>query len=245
MATTAKKPDFSVSLEELLEAGAHFGHAVRRWNPKMRQFIWAQRDGVHIFDLAKTAQKLEEASQALYDAAASGKTILVIGTKRQAKELVKAEAQKIGVPFVSERWLGGMISNWQQIRQQVKRLADLKSKKEKGELGKYTKKEQMLFDREIEKLERFFGGLANLTQTPQVVLVIDTHKERVAVREARGAKALIIGITDTNANPDLVDYPVPANDDAVHSVELVVTKLMNALAAGVEAYKRAGGAEDK
>lgn len=240
----ATTPDFSVSLEELLEAGAHFGHAVRRWNPKMRQFIWAERDGVHIFDLAKTATKLEEAANALYEAAREGKSILVIGTKRQAKELIKTKAQEIDVPYVSERWLGGMISNWNQIQKQVRRLADLKAKKEKGELAKYTKKEQMLFDREIERLERFFGGLSKLTQVPQVVMIIDTHKERVAVREAKNSKATIVGITDTNANPDLVNYPVPANDDASGSIELLVNHLMNAIKAGKEAFKRAGGGEE-
>ncbi len=238
-----KTPNFSVSLESLLEAGAHFGHAVRRWNPRMRQFIWAQRDGVHIFDLAKTAQQLEKACNFLYESAASGKTILVVGTKRQAKDLVKEGALKAGVPFASERWLGGMISNWRQIEKQVHKLTDLKAKKEKGELAKYTKKEQLLLDREIEKLERFFGGLVALKEVPQVVLIVDTHKERVAVREARGAKATIVGVIDSNADPDLVDYPIPANDDAVHSLELIVGKLMEAIAAGREAFKRAGGEE--
>jgi small subunit ribosomal protein S2 len=232
-----KQTSFKVSLEELLEAGAHFGHIVRRWNPKMKEFIWMSRDGVHVFDLAQTASRLEAACQYLFEAARDGKRILFVGTKRQAKEAVKEVAIKIGVPYVTERWLGGTLTNWGQIKNRIKHMAEMREKRAKGDFSKYTKKEQLLFDREINKLERFFGGIDKLESMPEVMFVVDTHKERVAIREAKNKGVKVVGVTDSNADPSLVDYPIPANDDAIRSIKLIV----DAAAAAVEAGLKAKG----
>ncbi len=223
---------FKVSLEELLEAGAHFGHQARRWNPKMKQYIWTEKDGVHIFDLAKTAEKLEEACEYLKKAASEGKQVVLVGTKRQAGEIIKEVATKAEIPFVSERWLGGIITNWEQIKGRISKLADMKLKKEKGEFEMYTKKEKLLLDREIDKLEKFFGGLAGLTGKPEILFVVDTQKERVAVREAMNRGLVIVGLSDTNADPDKVDYLIPANDDALRSIKLIVETVGEAIAQG-------------
>lgn len=234
----AVSKDFSVGVEELLDAGAHFGHQVRRWNPKMSEFIWANRDGVHIFDLMITKTKLEEACEYLYQAASQGKKIVMVGTKRQASEIVKEAAQKAGVFYVTERWMGGTITNWDQMKGRIKKLVDMKEKREKGEFKKYTKREQVLFDREIDRLERFFGGLVGLDRQPDVLFVIDTHKERIAVREAKNKKMVVVGMIDTNADPSVIDYVIPANDDAVRSIKLVVETVSKALEAGIKAYKK-------
>jgi small subunit ribosomal protein S2 len=234
---TKKQPNFSVSLEDLLEAGSHFGHIVRRWNPKMSSYIWMARDGVHIFDLAKTAEKLEQACNYLYESARDGKVIIFVGTKRQAADVVKEVATNSGIPYVSERWLGGTLTNWGQFKSRVKHMEELKEKRAAGAFSKYTKKEQLLIDREIEKLERFFGGLAKLERVPDVVFIVDTHKERVAVREARAKGVKVVGITDSNANPDLVDFPVPANDDAIRSIKLITELAGQAVEAGLKAKK--------
>lgn len=232
---TEKK--FRVSLEDLLEAGAHFGHQARRWNPKMQEFIWAERDGVHIFDLAKSAQKLDEACEYIKEVIASGKQIVMVGTKRQASDIIKEVATKVEVPFVSERWLGGIVTNWEQIKKRIDKLADMKTKREKGDFAMYTKKEKLLFDREIAKLEKFFGGLASLNARPEVLFVIDTHKERVAVREAKNRGLVIVGVCDTNANPDQVDYLIPVNDDALRSIKLVVEAVGEAILEGKKSRK--------
>lgn len=231
------KNDFSVAVEELLDAGAHFGHQVRRWNPKMDEFIWSNRDGVHIFDLMVTAQKLDEACEFLCRMASEGKKIVLVGTKRQASEIVKETAMKAGFFYVTERWMGGTITNWDQMKTRIKKLVDMKEKREKGEFKKYTKREQVMFDREIDRLERFFGGLVGLDRQPDVLFVVDTHKERIAVREARNKKMTIVGLVDTNADPSLVDYVIPANDDAVRSIKLVVEAVGKALEAGAMAFK--------
>ncbi len=235
MATKIRKPIFKVSLEELLEAGSHFGHIVRRWNPKMASYIWMSRDGVHVFDLAKTAQRLEEACEFLYQAAKDGKQIMFVGTKRQAADVVKEVAVRIGLPFATERWLGGTLTNWNQIKQRIRHLNELKEKRSKGEFSKYTKKEQLLIDREVEKLERFFGGMAKLESMPDILFIVDTHKERVALAEARSRKVTVVGITDSNANPQLVDYPIPANDDAIRSIKLITQLIGQAVEAGLKA----------
>lgn len=231
------KTTFQVSLEELLESGAHFGHIVRRWNPKMRNFIWMSRDGVHIFDLAKTAEALVEACTAMAKAVAEGKRVLFVGTKRQAQDIVKKAAIEAGVPYITERWLGGTITNWNMVKARIAHLKDLREKREKGEFKSHTKKERVLIDREIDKLTRFFGGIESLTDVPEVIFVVDTHKERVAMREAASRKITVIGITDSNANPDLVAYPIPANDDAIKSVSLIVDKMVEAVKEGKKASK--------
>lgn len=224
--------DYSVPLTELLEAGSHFGHQSRRWNPKMVPYIYTERDGVHIFDLAKTAEGIQKACAYVRDLIAGGGTLLMVGTKRQARAIVKEESQNAGAPFVSERWLGGTLTNWEQIHKSIEKLLEMREKREKGEYKKYTKKENVLIDREIERLERFFGGLVQLKAIPDALFVVDTHREAVAVKEARRNELTVVGMVDTNADPELIDYVIPANDDAVRSIKLIVAMVAKAYADG-------------
>lgn len=222
----------NITLNELLEAGSHFGHQVRRWNPAMKQYIYGERDGVHIFDLAKTKNGLDAALEFVKQLGAEGKTILFVGTKRQASDFLKAEALRAGVPYVSVRWMGGMLTNFKELNKRVKEMNKLKGQKAAGELKRYTKKEQLLIDREIEKLEKFFGGSAALEQMPGAMFVVDTHHEDVAVREANRMNVPVIGMVDTNADPRKVDYVIPVNDDAAKSIELVVKAVTDAYISG-------------
>lgn len=221
-----------VTAEELFEAGAHFGHTAKRWNPKMKKYIWGKKAGVHIFDLEKTVTKIDEACDALEKLAAEGKNIVLIGTKRQAKEAVSTVAKANRVGYVTERWLGGIVTNWKQVKGRIDKMTDLKKKREAGELKKYTKKEQILFDREIAKLEKFLGGLAELKTAPEVLVIVDTHKERSAVREAKNRNLTVIGIIDSNGNPDGLAHIVPMNDDATNAIGMVVKLFGEAIAAG-------------
>jgi len=239
MATKKKAVEKKVSMESLLETGAHFGHMVRRWNPKMEEYIWQAKDGVHIFDLEKTVMAIEAASEFLTKMASQGKRIVIVGTKRQAEETVKEVVAKLpGVGMVTERWLGGTITNWDQMKTRIDRLNKLKSDRESGKLEKYIKKERLLLDREIDKLERFYGGIAGLTAAPEVLIVIDTHKERVAVREANNRGVPVVGIVDSNANPEIITYPIPMNDDAMMAVKLVIEALGLAIDKGLLMIKR-------
>lgn len=234
MATKAtKKPKLEgVSAEALFEAGAHFGHQVKRWNPKVARYLWGKQSGVHIFDLEKTAKQIDEASKALTQLASEGKRIVLVGSKRQAKETVLSVARELNLPFVTERWLGGTITNWKQVKTRIDKLIDLKKKREAGELKKYTKKEQVLFDREIARLEKFLGGLSTLSLPPEVLVVVDTQKERAAVREASSRGLTIIGVVDSNSNPDPINYVIPMNDDSIKAIELVVKALGKAIELG-------------
>ncbi len=222
----------SVTLKQLLEAGCHFGHQSRRWNPKMKPYLFTERDGVHVFDLVKTKEGLDAATEYVKNLVLGGGVIVFVGSKRQAASIVKDNAKRVGVPYVTERWLGGSFTNFGEMRKRVDRLVSLKQKREAGELKSYTKKEQLLFDREIAKLERFFGGVESLARVPDAVFVVDTHKEDTAVREARRLGVKIVGIVDSNGNPQEVDYLIPANDDAVKSIELIVAEVANAVALG-------------
>ena len=235
---STESSEFDIPLVELLEAGCHFGHQSRRWNPKMKPFIYCSRDGVHIFDLAQTAKRLQDACLAAREFVSKGGVILFLGTKRQAAVIVKKEAIKAGAPYVTVRWLGGTISNWQEIKKRLDKLADMKEKKEKGEYDKYTKKENVLIDREISRLERFFGGMSDLNKTPDALFIVDINKEMTAVREARRLGIKIFAIADSNSDPDLIDYPIPANDDAVKSIELVVKTFGKAVGEGMELRKK-------
>lgn len=226
-----------VDATELFEAGAHFGHTIKRWNPKMKKYLWGKKAGVHIFDLEKTVVKINEACDALEKLAADGKNIVLVGTKRQAKEVVRAVASENKIGYVTERWLGGIVTNWKQVKTRIDKMLDLTKKREAGELKKYTKKEQILFDREIAKLEKFLGGLAGLSTAPEVLVIVDTHKERSAVREAKNKNLTIFGIVDTNGNPDPISYVVPMNDDATKAIEIVVKLFGQAIASG-KARKR-------
>jgi small subunit ribosomal protein S2 len=224
---------YEVDLKDLLEAGSHFGHQARRWNPKMKKFIYAERDGVHIFDLLQTGPLLETAMEQLRDMVRAGKEVVFVGAKRQAKAIVREEATKAGAPYVTERWLGGMLTNWEEMEKRLKKLSRLKKQREAGELAKkYTKLEQSRSDKEIERLDRFFGGIETLTKRPDALFIVDTHREKTAVYEAGKVGATVFGMIDSNADPEGVDYPIPANDDAVRSIKLVVEKMAGAYADG-------------
>lgn len=229
----SKKTDsqFVVPLEELLEVGCHFGHQARRWHPKMKKYIWAERDGVHIVDLAKTQALLSEACQLVATLVGSGKTIIFLGTKRQASPIIEEEAKRAGMPFVAKRWLGGTLTNWKQLKRSIDRLKDLESKRTSGDLDRYTKKERVLIDREIERLERTVGGLRNLQALPDALFVVDIKREEAAVAEAKKIGIPIIAIVDTNCDPD-VDVVIPANDDAIRSIQLITRKIADAVLAG-------------
>jgi len=231
------KTSYRVSLEKLLEAGCHFGHQGKRWNPKMAPYLWKKKEGVHIFDLAVTAQKLEEACLALKALVKRGKRVVFVGTKRQAEAIIKEEAANAGINYVASRWLGGTITNWKQIKKSIAKLKEMKEKQEKGEYEKYTKKENVLINREIGRLTRFFEGLLDLEKIPDALFIVDVNREIAAVKEARKKGLQIFAIVDSNADPDLVDYVIPANDDAVQSIKLVVSKMAQAAGEGKKLRK--------
>jgi small subunit ribosomal protein S2 len=226
-----------VSAEGLFEVGAHFGHTAKRWNPKMARYNWGKKSNVHIYDLEKTVACLEVACKALSEAARDGKRIAFVGSKRQVREIVKSEAQRVDVAFVTERWLGGSITNWKQIKTRIDRLIDLKKKRDAGDLKKYTKKEQLLFEREILRLESFVGGLSYLNSFPEFLVVVDVHKERAAVREAKLRGVKIVGIVDSNSSPDNIDYVIPMNDDSAKGLEMVMKALFEAIELGKQVKK--------
>lgn len=230
------------SLEEFLEAGAHFGHQVAKWHPRMKPYIYTERNTVHIIDLQQTQDKLKAAQEYVTDLVGKGGTVLFIGTKRQAQKAVKSIAEQVEMPYVNERWLGGTFTNFDTIKKQIKKLKDLERKRESGELEKYTKKEQVVFDKEIDRLTRFFGGLRNLNNLPEAIFVIDINEESSAVKEARRKGVKVIAVCDTNVDPDLVNYCIPCNDDAVKVIELVMEAMGEAVAEGknkVKAEKQA------
>ncbi|HAI22717.1 MAG: 30S ribosomal protein S2 [Candidatus Collierbacteria bacterium GW2011_GWE2_42_48] len=227
----------SSTIEELFEAGAHFGHVVKKWNPKMKKYLWGAKNGIHIFDLEKTVSGLEDACKALTKAALEGKRIVLVGTKRQAKQMLETEAKRIEVPFITQRWMGGLITNWKQVKLTLERLNSLKLRRDQGQLKKFTKREQVLFDKEIARLERVVGGIATLKDAPEVIVAIDTHKEKLAVKEANNRGALVIGLVDSNANPDMVDYVVPMNDDSAKALEIVIAAFGKALEVGLKERK--------
>lgn len=228
----------SVDVKALLEAGCHFGHQSKRWNPKMAEYIYAEKNGVHIFDLIQTGAKLEEAMQFARDLGMQGKTLVFVGTKRQAQDIVKSEAQKAGAPFVTVRWLGGTITNWEQVSKSIEKLNSLKKDKEEGNLAKYTKKERVLIDKEIARLERFFGGISVLKRIPDALFVVDVGKEKGAVLEARAKGIPVIAIVDSNGDPSLATHPIPANDDAVRSIQLIVSLVAQAYGEGKQMEKK-------
>lgn len=211
-----------ISLDELLLSGAHFGHQSKRWNPKMSEYLYGVADGVHIFDLTKTAEKLAEALEFLATAKKENKTILFVATKKQIREKVRLVADELGFPYVNERWLGGTITNWPQIKKSIDKLADMRVKKAAGEYKRFTKKEQLLLDREIERLARFFGGMTGLTKLPEILFVVDIKKESTAIYEAGRTGITTVAIVDSNSDPDDVDYPIPMNDDATKALEYVL-----------------------
>jgi small subunit ribosomal protein S2 len=236
----------NVSLKELVERGAHFGHQVKRWNPKMREYIYAVRDGVHIFDLTKTKPLLEDALNELTKLSSEGKSILFVGTKKQAKDKVRSVAKETGSFYMTERWLGGTISNFDQIQSSARKLVDMKAKMVKGEYSAYTKKERLLLDREIARLERYFAGVVGLDKTPDALFVIDIKKEFGAIREATNKGVEVIAIVDSNSDPLAVDFPIPMNDDATKVLDYVLDLAEEAILEGKKiGDKKAAKAEIK
>ena len=225
-------------MQELLEAGVHFGHQVRRWNPKMRKYIFGAREDIHIVDLEQTFKKLEEACEFAKGVGQAGGTIIFLASKKQAKTIIVEEAVKCGAKFVVERWVGGLLTNWEQTSRNIKQLNDLKSKKESGEFSERTKKENLMIDREIAKYERLYGGVATLAKLPDALFVVDVRKEENACMEAQMKKIPVIAIADTNANLDLVDYPIPGNDDAIKAIKIITAAIADAYLEGRQAYEK-------
>ena len=227
----------NVTVEALLESGAHFGHLTRRWNPRMRKCIYTERNGIHIIDLRKTQLLLEVAVDVANEVAASGRTVLFVGTKNQAKEPITNQAKLCGTNYVSDRWLGGMLTNFTTIRKSIKRLATIDKMEIDGTFDKITKKERLMRNREREKLRRVFGGIENMTRLPGMLFVVDVKKEHLAIKEAKTLGIPVIGIVDTNSDPDLIDYPIPANDDSIKTIELVAGAIAAAVLEGREVAK--------
>ena len=221
-----------VSMKQLLEAGVHFGHQTRRWNPKMAPYIYMERNGIHIIDLQKTVKKLEEAYNFVRDTAAEGGTILFVGTKKQAQEAVKEEAGRVGMFWVNARWLGGMLTNFKTMRTRIDRLAQLRKMQEDGTFDLLPKKEVIKHTGEIEKLEKYLGGVKEMKKLPSALFVIDPRKERNAIAEARKLHIPIIAIVDTNCDPDEIDYVIPGNDDAIRAIRLISATMANAVMEG-------------
>lgn len=218
-----------ISMKQLLEAGVHFGHQTRRWNPKMAPYIFTERNGIYIIDLQKTVKKIEEAYDFMKEVSASGKPILFVGTKKQAQNAIVDEAKRCGQYYVSERWLGGMLTNYKTISGRIKRLADINKMEEDGTFDKLSKKEVIKLKAERDKLEKFLGGIKDMKGMPGALFIVDPKKERIAVREARILGIPIVGIVDTNCDPDDVDYIIPANDDAIRAVKLIAGRMADAV----------------
>ena len=218
-----------ISMKQLLEAGVHFGHQTRRWNPKMAPYIFTERNGIHIIDLQKSVGKLDEAYKAVSEIVAQGGTILFVGTKKQAQDAVKTEAERCGMYFVNERWLGGMLTNFRTIQSRIKRLRDIERMSEDGTFDVLPKKEVIGLRKEWEKLEKNLGGIKDMARIPDAIFVVDPKKENICVQEARSLGITLIGIGDTNCDPDELDYIIPGNDDAIRAVKLIVSKMADAV----------------
>ena len=221
-----------ISMKQLLEAGVHFGHQTRRWNPKMAEYIFTERNGIYIIDLQKTVKKLEEAYMFIREIAADGGEVLFVGTKKQAQDSVKEEAIRCGMPFVNARWLGGMLTNFNTIQKRIKRLAQLKAMEADGTFDLLPKKEVTKLNLEIEKLEKFMGGITEMKKQPAAMFIVDPRKERIAVLEAKKLGIPIVAIVDTNCDPDEVDYVIPGNDDAIRAVKLIAGAMADAVIEG-------------
>lgn len=240
-----------VAMKSLLETGVHFGHRTKRWNPKMKPYIFTERNGVHIIDLQQTIVAIDNAATLIRDIVARGGTVLFIGTKRQAQEPIATQAQRAGQPYITERFLGGTLTNWRTIRARLERLAELEAMKERGELERFTKKEALLRMREIDRLNRRMGGIKNMRRLPDALFIVDVCREANAIKEANRLGIPVIAMVDTNCDPDGVDYVIPANDDAIRAIKLIVEAMANAALEGLTMRKGAGeveaitGAEDK
>jgi len=219
-------------MKQLLEAGVHFGHQTRRWNPKMASYIFTERNGIYIIDLQKTVRKLEEAYLFIRNVSESGNEILFVGTKKQAQDSIREEAQRCGMPFVNARWLGGMLTNFHTIQRRIKRLAQLKAMEADGTFDLLPKKEVIKLHLEIERLEKFMGGITQMKRPPAAIFIVDPRKERIAVAEAKKLKIPIVAIVDTNCDPDEIDLVIPGNDDAIRAVRLIASAMADAVIEG-------------
>ena len=221
-----------ISMKQLLEAGVHFGHQTRRWNPKMQQFIFMDRNGIHIIDLQQTVARLNDAYKFVEQLAAEGGTILFVGTKKQAQEAVAEEAKRCGMYYVNQRWLGGMLTNFQTIQLRIRYLRELEARRDRGDFERLPKKEVQKLQDDMNRLERILGGIKDMRRLPNAIFIIDTHKERTAVMEALRLDIPIVALADTNSDPDEMDYPIPANDDAIRAVRLLSAKIADAVIEG-------------
>jgi small subunit ribosomal protein S2 len=226
-----------VSMKALLETGVHFGHRTRRWNPKMKPYIFTERNGIHILDLQQTIVLIEEAYNSIRDAVASGGDVLFVGTKRQAQDTVAREASRASQPYVNDRWLGGTLTNWRTIRQRINYLRELETRRDAGEFDLLKKTERLRIEREIEKLNLRLGGIRDLRDLPAMLFVIDVSHEETAIREANSLKIPVVGVVDTNSDPDAIDYVIPSNDDAIRAIKLIVGKMADAALEGIAMRK--------
>ena len=234
-----------VSMKQLLEAGVHFGHQTRRWNPKMSEYIFTERNGIYIIDLQKTVRKLEEAYSFVREVSENSGEILFVGTKKQAMDSVREEAIRCGMPYVNARWLGGLLTNFNTIQRRIKRLAQLKVMESDGTFALLPKKEVIKLNLEIEKLEKFMGGITNMKKQPEALFIVDPRKERIAVAEAHKLGIPIVAIVDTNCDPDEVDYVIPGNDDAIRAVRLIAGAMADAVIEGRQGEANAPAAEEE
>lgn len=234
-----------ITMKELLEAGVHFGHQTRRWNPKMKEYIFGERNGIHIIDLQKTLKLFREASRFVSGLAGQGKTVLFVGTKRQAQEAISEEAQRSGMYYVNHRWLGGTLTNWTTLQKSIKRLKTLKAMIEDGRMAQLSKKEAARLERELKHLRQNLSGVENMTTQPDAMFVVDSHNEAIAVREARRMGVPVVGVVDTNSDPDQVDWVIPGNDDALRAIRLFTTKIAEAVLEGRSAFEQTQLASEK
>jgi small subunit ribosomal protein S2 len=225
------------NFDQLLEAGAHFGHLKRKWNPAMAPYIYMERNGIHIIDLNKTVVKIEEAAEALKNLARSGRKVLFVGTKKQAQEVIAAHAQEVGMPYITERWAGGMLTNFPTIRKAVKKMSQIDKMTTDGTLDNVSKREKLQIARQREKLEKNLGSIADMTRLPSAVFVVDVIKEKIAVAEANRLGIPVFAIVDTNSNPNNIDFVIPANDDATKAIDLILSAVCDAIKEGLEERK--------
>ena len=225
------------NFDQLLEAGAHFGHLKRKWNPAMAPYIYMERNGIHIIDLNKTVVKVDEAAEALKNLARSGRKVLFVGTKKQAQEVIAAHAQEVGMPYITERWAGGMLTNFPTIRKAVKKMSQIDKMMTDGTLDNVSKREKLQVTRQREKLEKNLGSIADMTRLPSAVFVVDVMKEHIAVAEANRLGIPVFGIVDTNSNPNNIDFVIPANDDATKAIDVILTAVCDAIKEGLEERK--------
>ena len=223
-----------VSMKQLLEAGVHFGHQTRRWNPKMKPYIYTNRNGIYIIDLQKTLKSLKNAYDFVRNSVMEGKSIIFVGTKKQAQAVIKEEAERCGAFYVNQRWLGGMLTNFSTIRKRVERLKELEEMEENGTFDVLPKKEVSKLRRELDKLRKYLGGVKDMEDIPDMIYIVDTRKEKIAIAEARKLGIPVIAILDTNCDPDVVDYPIPGNDDAIRAIKLITSAIANAVLEGRE-----------